>query len=190
MITPIRTDPAIVCAVLLYLPPLVLIAVIDLEHRSVMIETLLATVLIVIAEQAINPRYPLWLILQGAEYAFIATVGIYLLGIVFGGLIQLISGRRIGRTIFGFGDVEIATLGGLILGTSLLIPALFIMIFSGGIGSLLFILLRKRRRGKYRRFSAIPYGPFICLGVAVALYLPNIAVIVTVLVFGYNPFGG
>jgi prepilin signal peptidase PulO-like enzyme (type II secretory pathway) len=174
---------------LFYLPALVLIAVIDLEHRFVMIETILVTALVVVIEQLVNPRFEFGLMLSTGLYAFAVMLALYALGWVFGLLVRLLSGRRIGRTIFGFGDVQIAALGGLMLGLQeKLVPALFIMVFAGGIGALLFILRRKRRRGRYRPYSAIPYGPFICLGIAVTLYLPTLAAIVTIVVFGYNPF--
>ena len=91
---------------------------------------------------------------------------------VFAWVLGLVRGRRIGRTVLGFGDVRMGTLGGLIVGYYALGPALLIMIFTGALAALIFIGNRLLRHGRYRAFSAIPYGPYIVIGMAAMLYVP------------------
>lgn len=173
---------------LFYGAALTLITVIDMEHRFVMIETILVPAVVALIEMWIYPRFSIQAGLQAGWYAFLIMFGLWLFGFVFGFVMHMVTGKRISRTILGFGDVEIATLGGLILGWQALGPALLIMAFTGGIGALVFIANRLRRRGRYRAFSAIPYGPYICLGVAVALFIPSAAANMLLFALGFNPF--
>jgi prepilin signal peptidase PulO-like enzyme (type II secretory pathway) len=149
---------------------------------------LLIPAAVAVLEMLIYPRHFIFTGLQAAWYAFLIMFALWLFGFIFGFMMHLVTGKRITRTILGFGDVEIATLGGLILGLQALGPALLIMVMTGGIGALLFIFNRFRSRGRYRAFSAIPYGPYICLGVAVALFMPTVAANLVLIVFGFNPF--
>lgn len=153
---------------------LVLISVVDIEHRWIFDEVILFGIALALLRA--------WMIglwqdsIDGGVTFGAAFFGLYLLGFVFGLLVQLISNRRIGRTILGFGDVKIAALVGCMVGWKALLPAFFITVFSGAIGAIAFILIRQfGKRGRYRRFSAIPYGPFLALGGAVSLYFPVLA---------------
>ena len=174
--------------ILFYGAALMLITIIDMEHRFVMIETLVVPAVVTLIEMVMYPRHTLYLGLQAGWYGFLIMFGLWLFGFVFGFAMRMVTGKRISRTILGFGDVEIAALGGLMLGWQALGPALLIMVITGGIGALVFIANRFRRKGRYRAFSAIPYGPFICLGVAVALYAPTVAANLLLIIFGYNPY--
>jgi leader peptidase (prepilin peptidase) / N-methyltransferase len=71
----------------------------------------------------------------------------------------------------GMGDVKLAGLLGLLLGTAVA-PALLIGTVAGGVASVA-MLARGRKRG-----TTIAYGPYLCLGGAVAvlaLNLPRLA---------------
>lgn len=71
----------------------------------------------------------------------------------------------------GMGDVKLAGLLGLLLGTSV-IPALFLGTLAGGVASVA-LLVRGRKRG-----STLAYGPYLCFGGAFAvllLHLPRLA---------------
>lgn len=60
---------------------------------------------------------------------------------------------------FGFGDVKLAALLGLVAGSANIVPALMIGVVAGGAGSLALIL---SRRGGVR--TAMAYGPYLALG--------------------------
>jgi prepilin signal peptidase PulO-like enzyme (type II secretory pathway) len=158
-----------------YAASLTLIAVIDLEHRMVMVEVIALVAGVALFEARFFPRHPLPTTLQAAWMALLIMGGLYALGISFGILVRLVTGKHVGRTILGLGDVEIAVMGGLILGWQALGPALLVMSLTGGVGALIFIGNRFRRKRGYRRFSTIAYGPYICIGIALALYLPTVA---------------
>jgi hypothetical protein len=48
------------------------------------------------------------------------------------------------------------------------------MTFTGAIGALTLLFNKMRRRERLRRFYAIPYAPYIVLGIATQMYLPNL----------------
>jgi len=66
--------------------------------------------------------------------------------------------------VMGMGDVKLFAPIGLFLGWRMTLLALFISVVLGGMTSLLLIVL-----GKATRKSAIPFGPFIVIGVFVTL---------------------
>jgi leader peptidase (prepilin peptidase) / N-methyltransferase len=71
----------------------------------------------------------------------------------------------------GMGDVKLAGLLGLFLGAAV-VPALFLGTLAGGVASVA-LLARGRKRG-----TTLAYGPYLCLGGAVAvlvLHLPRLA---------------
>jgi prepilin signal peptidase PulO-like enzyme (type II secretory pathway) len=66
---------------------------------------------------------------------------------------------------FGFGDVKMATLMGLVVGFPAMTVGLFFTAISAGLVAVLLLLTRVMRRGQY-----IPYGPFIALGAIISLF--------------------
>jgi prepilin signal peptidase PulO-like enzyme (type II secretory pathway) len=66
---------------------------------------------------------------------------------------------------FGFGDVKMATLMGLVAGFPAMTVGLFFTAISAGLVAALLLLTRVMRRGQY-----IPYGPFIALGAIISLF--------------------
>jgi prepilin signal peptidase PulO-like enzyme (type II secretory pathway) len=159
---------------LFYAAIFALIIIIDVEHRWVMLEILIPAGIVAIFEAGVWPGGNLEAALKGGLYGFGVTFGFYLLGLVFGRVMGAIRHRRIGRTVFGLGDVYIGTLGGLIVGSQSLWWAIFLMVFTGGAASLGFIAYKILRTRRYRVFSAIPYGPYIVLGFAAMLYIPQL----------------
>ena len=61
------------------------------------------------------------------------------------------------------GDVKLAGLLGLLLGSAAL-PALFLGVIAGGIASAAVLVTHRRERGR-----AIAYAPYLCFGGAVAI---------------------
>ena len=159
---------------LFYAAVLILIAIIDVEYRWVFSEIVVLAGLVALFEAAYSPRVRLDEAISGGVHGLLVMLALYLLGIVFARLIALFTGRRVGRTVLGFGDVYIGALGGLILGWNGLWFALFIMILTGAVASLGFMSIKIIKTGRYRVFSAIPYGPYIVIGIAAMLYIPQI----------------
>jgi prepilin signal peptidase PulO-like enzyme (type II secretory pathway) len=158
---------------LVYAAALVLYVVVDIEYRWIMTETILPIMAIGLFEALLGTRLPLIIALRGLLYSAGIMLILYLLGILFGNGLGVLRGRRIGRTILGFGDVRLAVLGGVILGWPNIGFALLIMVFTGAIGAISLIGSKIIRTGRYRGFAAIPYGPYIAIGIAVMLYMPE-----------------
>ncbi len=157
---------------LFYAAVFALVTIVDVEYRWILFETIWPPALVAIAEAAFWPRVNLETSLRGGLYGFLSLFALYILGILFARLVGSLRRRRIGRTVLGFGDVRMATLGGLIVGWNAIGPALLIMILTGAVAALVFIANKVLRAGHYRFFSAIPYGPYIVIGFATMLYTP------------------
>ena len=78
--------------------------------------------------------------------------------------------RREPATVFGRGDVTLMTMGGFIVGFPNVLVAMALAILLGGSGALVF-LLAKSASGGYRRFSAMPYAPFILISTYLVMLL-------------------
>lgn len=160
---------------LFYGAGLTLIAVVDIERRWILDGVLAVMGLVAILQCALNYPgywYEYW---QGASYGFAIMFGLYLLGMVFGQGMGVLRGRGVGRTVMGLGDVKLVVIGGLILGWPRIGFALLIMTFAGAFGALVTLFNQIRRKGRLRLFSAIPYAPYIALGIAIMDYLPWLA---------------
>lgn len=150
-----------------------LVVVIDVEYRWILWEIILVACVGALAESILVGRVPFTDALRGGLYGFGVLFALYVLGFAFARVVGVLRGRRISRTVLGFGDVRLATFSGLVLGWRGLGPALLLMVVTGAIAALLFIVIKLLRTRRYRAFGAIPYGPYIVIGTAVSLYLPS-----------------
>ena len=94
---------------------------------------------------------------------------LYLMGGVFARAMARARGRPIDEVAFGFGDVTLAGLIGLIVGWPAVVLALLIGILAAGVFSLGHVLVSLLRRS-YSAFTPIPYGPFLILGASLVYY--------------------
>ncbi|MFN8420391.1 MAG: prepilin peptidase [Anaerolineae bacterium] len=94
---------------------------------------------------------------------------LYLGGMIFSSVASNARGEEIEEVAFGYGDVLLAMLSGFILGWQALIFAVFIAVFAGGAGALLFLVIRLVVRGNYELFTALPYGQYIVFGTLIML---------------------
>lgn len=149
---------------LAYCSLLLLIAVIDLEHRLVpnvliLLGLLLAASLSLLATRHGSP----WL--AGVPGLSSAVAGAALGG----GLFLLLALAR--RDALGAGDVKLAVLIGMLTGFPRVVQALVMGILLGGLAAALLLLFRWRGRKDY-----IPYAPYlVCGAVATLLYGERIA---------------
>lgn len=143
----------------------VLIGVIDWEHRLILDVVILpaiggALLLIALAPGWLNSLFPA--LQQTDRFGWLIGGGI---GFAFFFLAWLLGQRLYGAGALGQGDIKLATFIGLITGFPLVIVALASGILVGGAISLLLVLTRLR---SLRSF--IPYGPFLIVGAAIALW--------------------
>jgi len=156
---------------LFYAPTLTLIVVIDIEYRWIIPLTLLPIGIAACFDSLLTGRVQLESVARGGLYGFGIMFMIYLFSFVFKRLTEL-GGGRIGRTVLGFGDIYLAGLGGMLVGWPYIGFALLIAVLLGGIGAVLLISSKIARIGRYRRYSAIPYAPYLTTGIALMVYIP------------------
>jgi prepilin signal peptidase PulO-like enzyme (type II secretory pathway) len=140
-----------------------LIIVIDIEHRLILHVVTFPTGVLFFLFAGVNPDLTFTRSLMGGAFAFILFIGLYLLGGLFGRWMARRRGMDPEEVAFGFGDVTLATVIGLLLGFPAVIEALVRGILYAGffsIGYLIYLSIRKR----YSTFIPIPYGPFLILG--------------------------
>lgn len=161
-------------AVCFFTAVLLLIAVIDIEHKLILnVVSLPATVLALLTSPVVlggaesrldNLNLGAFLLaLLGAVIGYALTYGIYFLGIVF---LQIINrGRRvkINTVAFGMGDVKLAGLLGALVGFPAIFYVLIYAILLGGVGAATVIVLQIVRTRRLSLGTAIPYGPYLLL---------------------------
>lgn len=132
-----------------YIAILILIIVIDLEHRLILdVVTLPMTVIALLFSFLLpNEQNTIWLAIVGAVTGYLLFYLAYWLG-----------KAMFGPGALGFGDVKLALLLGAMLGFHRIIFALILGIFLGGIISAL--LLASRRFGRHQ---FLPYGQYLAL---------------------------
>ncbi len=145
------------------------VAVIDIEHRLVLFETSIVG-FVVSMIYGIALRGFLGTLL-GAIGGLVIMLLFYFLGIGFNLIMGKIRSQKIDEVAFGFGDVCIGTILGLLAGWPSIVGIIIIALLAFGVFSLFFLLaliLSKR----YRVFtSALPFVPFLILGTIIMFYL-------------------
>lgn len=152
---------------LFYMAAYVLITVIDVEHRLILFIVINPLVVIAIIDALITPvQAPPDLrdALIGGVGGFAVFFIMYNGGFLFTYIMGKMRGRPIREVAFGYGDVMLAGLSGIILGWQPLIFALFIAVFLGAFGAIVYLVSRRFLGKRYSAFSAIPYGPYIVIG--------------------------
>jgi prepilin signal peptidase PulO-like enzyme (type II secretory pathway) len=145
------------------------IMVIDIEHRAVLFQTsIFGFVLFLIYGIILNG---LTRTLIGALVGFLTMLLFYGLGIALTTIAGKIRNQNIDEVAFGFGDVLIGMVLGLLTGWPSIFRAITISILAFAVFSIVLLsalLLTKR----YRAFSsALPFTPFLILGAIAIFYL-------------------
>jgi leader peptidase (prepilin peptidase)/N-methyltransferase len=148
---------------------LLLLATIDIEHRLILHMTSIVGAVIGLGIGLhLNGLVST---LLGGAVGFGAMLAFYYLGELF---VHYMSKRRnepIEEVALGFGDVNLAGITGLLLGFPGVIVGLLFAILAGGLISLLIVVVMLLRH-QYKAFSAIPYGPFMILGILFLFFKP------------------
>lgn len=157
---------------LVYMAVFVLITVIDIEHKLILFVVIIPSSVLAILDAVVTPTtHPPSLTdaLIGGAAGFAVFFLMYNGGFLFTYILGKLRGEDIDEIAFGYGDVMMATLSGLILGWQALIFAMFITVFLGAFGAIIYLLSRSLMGSKYSAFTAIPYGPYIVLGTVIML---------------------
>jgi prepilin signal peptidase PulO-like enzyme (type II secretory pathway) len=148
------------------------VAIIDLEHRVVLHPVSLFGVVFglgvgIYLRSGKSLGEGILTTLIGGLAGFCIMLLLYLLGVFYVRLMAKKKGLPPDEIALGFGDVNLAGILGLMLGTKAIVACLFIAILGGGFVSLV-IILGMLAVKKFRAFTAIPYAPFLILA---AIYL-------------------
>ncbi len=161
-------------AVCFFSAVLLLIAVIDLEHKLILnVVSIPATLLALAASPIVistpdvtfaTINYKLVLLSAiGAAVGYAVTFGIYLLGILFLQILNRGRTKKINTVAFGMGDVKLAGLLGALVGFPAIFFALIWAILLGGVGAAFVLVMQLVRQRGYALGTAIPYGPYLIL---------------------------
>lgn len=160
---------------LFYMAVFVLITVIDLEHRLILFVVIIPSCALALLD-ALTTAYGATLseALIGALLGFGVFFLLYLGGFLFTRLMSAVQGTPINEVAFGYGDVILITLSGLILGWRPLILAMFITVFLGAFGAVLYLIARRLlSRQNYQWFTPLPYGQYIIVATVIMLLFVN-----------------
>ena len=145
------------------------IVVIDIEHRIVVFQTsVFGFVLFFIYGIILNNlSTTLW----GAVAGFFIMLMFFLLGKTFARIAGNMRGQQIDEVAFGFGDVCVGVILGLLIGWPKVVGAIIVAIILFSVYSI-FLLLSLIITKKYHSFShAQPFTPFLILGMITLFYL-------------------
>ena len=142
-------DPIPLILAIFHASVLILVTVIDLEHRLILNRVIFPAMAIAALTSIV------WFGPIGWPYAFVGGA----IGFGFFWLASKLGRLMLGRNALGQGDVKLAAYVGLITGFPGIITALVITILAGGIISILLLLVRR-----VNLRSNVPYGPFLVIG--------------------------
>jgi len=166
---------------LIYMGIFSLIIVIDIEHKLILFVVIIPSSLLAISdalltEVSISSSLDLAMhqpqlknSLIGGAVGFIVFFIMYNGGFLFTYVMGILRGQKIEEVAFGYGDVMMAMLSGLILGWEPLLVAMFITVFLGAFGAIVYMTSRLFLGQKYSAYTALPYGPYIVIGTLIML---------------------
>jgi leader peptidase (prepilin peptidase) / N-methyltransferase len=163
-------EPMLLMLYSIYSVILMLVLVIDLEHRLILNVVMYPAWGVALLGSFLHPEpYFYRLALIGGAIGFGLLFLVYLLGEVFVKVMSRVRGKPIHAVAFGFGDVRLGAFIGFMLGFPQVLSAIFIAVLLGGIGGLVYWFVRAIVLRSYSLFTAIPYGPFLVIGAAIVL---------------------
>ncbi len=155
---------------LIYMALFMLITVIDLEHRLILFVVIIPSYVVALLDAITTTFRPdLGQALLGAAFGFGIFFLAYLGGYAYIAIMGRMRGEKITEVAFGYGDVMLIALSGLILGLGPLLLTMFITVFLGAAGAIIYLAVR-RLRGKHTSLlTPLPYGQYIIIATAIML---------------------
>ena len=145
-----------------------LVVVIDIERHLILYSTSLFGALLGLATGA--ARVGVAPSLLGGLAGFLSMLALFLLGGLFAAVLGRMRGKPINEVAFGFGDVLLGGVIGLMVGWPDIFRSLLITIFSAGLFSLIYVLAMLIQ-SRYRIGSTLPYAPFLILGAIATIFI-------------------
>jgi len=165
---PYRIGYLIGLVVLVYFGAVVLI---DLEYRLIMHPVSIVGAVLGLGVGVMRVGWTKALL--GGVVGFAIMGLLYLLGVALIKLVSRARGRPVNDVALGFGDVNLSGVLGLMLGSPLVIYALVAAVLTGGVVSLVYLIIKLITR-RYQAFMALPYGPFLVLGAVIFIFFRDL----------------
>lgn len=146
-----------------------LVVLIDVRHRLILHIVSLPAAVVIGAIGILDPARGWEKTLVGGVVGFVGVLILFLFGGLFARWVAHRRGQPLDEVAFGFGDVTLAGVIGLLVGWPGVVLALFIGVLGAGAFSLLYMLIMLARR-RYTPYLPIPYGPFLILGASLVYY--------------------
>ena len=143
------------------------VVVMDMEHRLILHPVSLFGALAGLG-LGIYLHGVVWTLLGGAA-GFVIMWLVYKLGELLLRLSARLRGETVDDVAFGFGDVNLSGVLGLILGWPGISAGLLLAVLLAGVVSVIYLLALIVLR-RYRRYAAIPYGPFLVAGAVILIF--------------------
>jgi leader peptidase (prepilin peptidase)/N-methyltransferase len=144
------------------------VIIIDLEHKLILH-------MVSITGAILALTLGIWLhglrsTLIGGAAGFGIMFVVYWMGMQGVRFINRRRGLKVDEEALGFGDVNLSGVLGLLLGWPGIVAGLILAIILGGIVSLIYLVIMVIT-GRFRMYTAIPYGPFLVLAAIALLFL-------------------
>lgn len=146
-----------------------LVLVTDIEHRLILHSVTIPAAVVFLVLGSLTPTKGFLTTLLGGLAGFWSVYLLYLLGGAFALLMAKLRGQELEEIAFGFGDVTLSGVIGLIMGWPGVLISLLLGVLFAGAFSLIYILTMLALR-RYNPFQPIPYGPFLVLGASLTFY--------------------
>lgn len=171
---------------LYYIAMLVLVIVIDVEHYLILFVVVIPSAVIALIDATLTPAappYAAWAAsaaptlsnaLIGAGLGFGVFFLFYAGGFLYTKISSAMRGIEIEEVAFGYGDVMLVTLAGLILGWQALLVMMFLTVFLGAGGALIFLIAQRLRRKAGSLLTPLPYGPYIAVSMFIMLVYSDV----------------
>lgn len=155
---------------MIYLTLLILVTIIDLEHRIIITPAILVACILAFVFALVAPESDRDLVdyLAGGGLGLALFLVMFWGGGIFSSVVASARGEELSEVAFGFGDVYVATMCGLMIGWQAFIFAAIITVFLGALGGILF-LIAQTLRGGYDAFTPLPYGQYIIIGTIIMM---------------------
>lgn len=151
---------------MVYVAVLLLVTVIDIEHRLILFAVVVPASIFALIVAAVAPPDP---DRSFGYYAVSGLVGFAVYFLMFLGGVLFSAATQPGTVAFGFGDVMLGMLSGIMIGWRAFIFSALITVFAGAAGALLYIVALQVMRRRHRWFTPLPYGPYIVIGTLIML---------------------
>lgn len=152
-----------------------LITVIDMERKLILFVVINPFVVVAILDALLTGDYARPAIVEsliGGALGYGIFFLMYQGGFLFTAILGRARGEEIDEVAFGYGDVMLAGVVGLLLGWRLFLFAMTFTIILGALGAVLYLVLLRLLGSRYSAFTALPYGPYIVAGALIMMLFP------------------